>query len=179
MRAIWLRNNPRVLLAALAPCLLAAALGAGLAAGFFSAAIVVRVVGGGLLILTLVPVAVLLRQLTVPRLAYRDDHLLVYLRWLAPVHVPVRVVECFLLGQAPAALGGRGRRREARAIIVRLAEKATEWARVDVQPLLGTWCGGQITLRGTWCEPLDVELVQRLNRQLAAAQRETQQREVA
>jgi hypothetical protein len=32
---------------------------------------------------------------------------------------------------------------------------------------LGKWCGSYITIRGTWCERLSVELVQRLNVRLA------------
>jgi hypothetical protein len=52
---------------------------------------------------------------------------------------------------------------------IRLAERATEWAQRDVKPALGAWCGGYITIHGTWCEPLDIDLVNQLNKRLAAA----------
>jgi hypothetical protein len=35
-----------------------------------------------------------------------------------------------------------------------------------VKPSLGTWCGGYVTIRGTWCEPLQPDLIRRLNRRL-------------
>jgi hypothetical protein len=54
-------------------------------------------------------------------------------------------------------------------LAVRLAERATEWSQIDVKPALGKWCGGYITIYGAWCEPLRIELVNRLNAQLAAA----------
>ncbi len=59
-------------------------------------------------------------------------------------------------------------------LAVRLAERASDWAQVDVKPALGKWCGGSITIYGAWCEPLSVALVQRLNDRLAAVQRSKQ-----
>ena len=105
-----------------------------------------------------------------PRLARRDDALLVYLRQGSPIAVPLEIVECFLLGHAPTLIGGRRHARmETSAVIIRLAESAVDWAQRDVKPALGNWCGGMITVRGTWCEPLSVDLVMKLNARLAEA----------
>ena len=87
----------------------------------------------------------------------------------SPIRVPLDVVEAFLMGQGSAMMSGRHRTREATTVVVRLAEVASDWARVDVHPRLASWCDGYITIRGTWCEPLDVGVVNRLNQQLADA----------
>jgi hypothetical protein len=99
--------------------------------------------------------------------------LLVNLRAGKPVAVPIDVVEAFLLGQGPAMLTNRrGDLREARVLTIRLAERAEEWANVEVKPALGKWCGGYIAIRGTWCEPLSLDLVNRLNYRLAEVKQE-------
>jgi hypothetical protein len=49
---------------------------------------------------------------------------------------------------------------------MRLAQKAEDWQHLDVKPQLGAWCQGQVIIRGTWCEPLSVPLVNRLNQRL-------------
>jgi len=58
-----------------------------------------------------------------------------------------------------------------KTVVMRLAESAHQWQYVDVNPKLGSWCDGYVTLRGTWCEPLSLEVVIRLNRRLADAHR--------
>jgi hypothetical protein len=131
-----------------------------------------RVLGVVLLAISLSIVAVLVWQSRRPRLAYRDRHLLVWLRSGAPISVPIEVVECFWLGQAPTMLPGkRNERAEASAVVIRIAESATEWHHHDVDARLGKWCEGYITIRGTWCEPLNVDVVQRLNQRLADVSR--------
>lgn len=115
-----------------------------------------------------------------PRLAYCHGRLLVYLRGSRPVAVPIEIVECFFLGQGASWLprtleGSHGEAAEATTVIVRLAEAAKEWSHLDVRPSLGQWCEGYITLRGTWCEPLNGEVVARLNQRLVAAHRECKQ----
>ncbi len=108
-----------------------------------------------------------------PRLAYDGQALLVYMRSGAPIHVPIEVIECFFLGTGLVSLPGRGKREvQISTLIVRIAERATDWHTMDVKPALGTWCGGYIKLSGTWCEPLSVEFVNRLNARLAEVQRE-------
>ncbi len=54
--------------------------------------------------------------------------------------------------------------------MIRLADRATDYAQRDVKPALGSWCNHYVTIRGTWCEPLSLALVTRLNTRLAAAQ---------
>ena len=107
-----------------------------------------------------------------PRLAYEDGHLLVYLRSLEPIRVPSQFVECFFLGQATSQLTRREPHEVvARTVVVRIAETADQWQRQNVKPALGQWCDGYVTIRGTWCEPLSVERVNELNRRLAEAHR--------
>jgi hypothetical protein len=83
------------------------------------------------------------------------------------VSVPVEIVEAFFLGQGPAHLPPvDGKPAESVNLIARLSQKAPEWAKVRVKPALGQWCEGYVTIRGTWCEPLDGEVIRRLNRRL-------------
>ncbi len=110
-----------------------------------------------------------------PRLSYADGLLSVHLTTGEPLRVPIDVVECFFLGQGPALLprlADRDKLEETSNIIVRLAESAEEWKHHDVKPTLGLWCDGYITIRGTWCEPINADLMKRLNEQLIAAHRE-------
>ncbi len=106
-----------------------------------------------------------------PRLAVDGRHMLVYARLGRPVRVPLEYVEGFLLEKSGSGLPGRYGRRQAWALVVRLAERAKEWEQVPVHPALAAWCRHYITLRGTWCEPLSVALVRKLNEQLADARR--------
>jgi len=130
-------------------------------------------VGGGLIVLGGWGLAAVAWQMRQPRVGYRDGEVLLHLNSGAPYAVPLEAVEAFLLGQAPANLPGeRGAKAETVTVVVRLAEKAANWQRREVKPALASWCDGYITIRGTWCEPLDEETVRRLNRQLAAAKRE-------
>ena len=117
--------------------------------------------------LGLIGIGALVRQMQQPRLAFEDRELLVYLRGGAPIRVPIEIVEGFLLGQAPSMLPGKHEDVEASTVVIRLSDKASEWSHQEVKPALGRWCDGYITLRGTWCEPLSVRLVNRLNRRLA------------
>ena len=171
---IWLRSNRRILLvAAVAPALLVV-LGLLVALNAVGAApVAARVVAGGLAILGAVLVVLLAWYARQPRLAYDGQHLLVYLRSSEPVAVPVGMVECFLLGSGLRELPGRaGREVQVAQLAIRLAERATDWVDVSVKPALGKWCGGYVTIYGTWCEPLSLELVNRLNARLAAAHEE-------
>ena len=56
-------------------------------------------------------------------------------------------------------------------LIARLSQRETDWAHRDVKRALGHWCDGYITIRGTWCEPLNSDVVRRLNRRLADVKR--------
>ena len=167
----WLRPNRRaLLLAGIAPLLLLT-LGLAVALNVVAAAPpAARIVAGLLAFFGAILLAVLARYAAEPRLAYDGRHLLVHLRPGGPIAVPIEIVECFFLGSGLRELPGRpGREVQMSQLAVRLAERATEWAQVDVKPALGKWCGGYITIYGAWCEPLVMEVVQRLNERLAAA----------
>ncbi len=109
----------------------------------------------------------LMGQLGRPRIAFRNGNVLFHLRSGAPVAVPVEAVEAFFLGQGPANLPNvGGKPAETVNLVARISQKAPQWAKVEVKPALGNWCEGYVTIRGTWCEPLDREVIRRLNRRL-------------
>lgn len=121
----------------------------------------------------LVLVAVAVCQWVRPRIVRDGQRLLIDIGFPGRAAVPLEVVECFLLGQGPAFLpGSRWARAETVTVVIRLAEKAEAWRRGRIHPLIGSWCDGYIILRGTFCEPLSVEVVNRLNGLLADAHRE-------
>ena len=162
----WLRPNRRALAfgmlvpAALLVCglLLVSAARSGIA---------LEALGGLLALVGFMGLVGLAAEMRRARLAYCDGHLLVNMRFGRPVAVPIQFVEGFFLGRGPSLLPGRNRRAETSTLVVRLADRAPDWAFQPTKPALGTWCGGYITLRGTWCEPLNVSLASRLNRRLA------------
>jgi hypothetical protein len=60
-------------------------------------------------------------------------------------------------------------------LIARLSQRHTEWASQKVRPSLGRWCDGYVTIRGTWCEPLNSELIRRINRRLKEVKHEVEE----
>lgn len=107
-----------------------------------------------------------------PRLAFDGDRLLLYVRFGPPVAVPVELVEAFLLGRGPTFLPGRDHDpTETSTLVVRLAERAEEFNKVDTAPMLAGWCGHYVTIRGIWTEPLGLDVVNRLNQRLYDVQR--------
>jgi hypothetical protein len=167
MQEIWLRPNRRALLFGCAPLAAAVALGGWLAFGMPSLAGGWRWLGGSIMVLGVVAMALLLSQFWRPRIGYRDGHVLFYLVSGEPIGVPAEVVEAFFVAQGPATLpGGVGQGEQTYNLVARLSQRAAEWADRDVKPALGQWCGGYVTIRGTWCEPLDDEVIRRLNRRL-------------
>jgi len=174
MTEIWLRTNARALWFAMVLPGACALLGLVLVTGWADAAprLWVRLLGAGLLLVDSLVVIAFVRLLSLPRLSYQDRWLTVYLS-ARGVRVPIEIVEGFLLGQGPSLLPGRKHQgTETTTVVIRLAESAEEWSHMDVRPALGKWCDGYITIRGTWCEPLNVEVVNRLNRRLAEVQAE-------
>jgi hypothetical protein len=165
MRETWLRPNRR---AAAFACVLPAF---GIAIGLFLATIQTasswRVAGWSLALAGAGVVALLVREMVRPRVAYRDGLVLFYLRSGEPFEVPANSVEAFFLGQGPATLPGRlAPGEETVNLVARLSQRESEWAHQAVKPALGHWCDGYVTIRGTWCEPLGTEVVRRLNRRL-------------
>ncbi len=179
---IWLHTNRRVLLFGMIPPAIVGVIGMLLVFGLpgREPAPLVRFVGGVLLTVALLAIGILAWNMRKPRLAYHDRHLLIWLRSGLPIRVPLEVVECFLLGQTASYLpGGDERHVETSALVVRLAQKAEEWQHLEVKPQLGSWCQGYVTIRGTWCEPLSVPLVNRLNQRLYDVSREDVSRETS
>jgi hypothetical protein len=167
---VWLRTNARAVLFGLALPVAIGVVGLGLCLGLpgHEPAGRVRVLGIALVAFALATIVSLLLQLRQPRLAYWDGKLLIWLRAGAPFRVPIEAVECFWLGQAPSLLPGkRHTNTETATLVVRIADKAVEWRHQEVKTSLGSWCEGYVTIRGTWCEKLSIELVNRLNQRLA------------
>jgi hypothetical protein len=168
MSETWLRPNRRIL--AFAAVLPSLAAGVGIALLVFSFGdepqTWLRAIGGVIIAFSVAGLVFLAWQLGQARLTTDGRHLRVNLGTARPVAVPLDVVEGFLLGQGPAFLPGNKEAQVAN-LVVRLAERAGEWERVEVNRQFGLWCGHYITIRGTWCEPLSVDLVNRLNARLA------------
>lgn len=169
MRKTWLRANRRVLLLGMIPPIVLVAVGLILLAVMPPDAESwiryggMAVAGLGLLLAALIAI-----QMRLPRLAYADGWLLIYLAGGGPLRVPIEIVQCFFLasgaGQIP---GSKGSRIGVRNLTMRLDEKATDYHHRDVKPALGRWDEGYIVIHGAWCEPLDLALVGRLNARLA------------
>jgi hypothetical protein len=175
MAEVWLRANRRAVLMGMLVPVGVGLVGLVLASGAISlfAFVWLRIVGAIVLALAVIVLFAMFQQLLRPRLAYQDGKLLLYLSLGPPISVPLEHVECFLLGQGPAFLPyTAAERAEVSTVVVRLEEKATDYARRDVKPALGAWCDSHVTIRGTWCEPLDESVVRRLNRRLAEVNRE-------
>lgn len=168
MATVWLRTNTRAIVLGMILPDLGMAVGLFLIFGVESPA--GRVAGGLIAVVSGLLLLLLAVQLRRPRLAYEPGYLLVYLRSWSPIRVPLEIVEGFLMGQGPSLLSGRQHEQtETVTLVIRLSDRAEEWSHLDVKPALGKWCDGYITIRGTWSEPLSVDLVNRLNVQLDEA----------
>jgi hypothetical protein len=175
MAEVWLRSNRRVFILGLVPgaAISAAALGMILT----TTSPLLRYIAAAVFLLGLALLAIVIKQLMRPRVAYADGHVLFYLRANKPIAVPVHVVEAFLLGQGPAYLPGTVEdSQETVNLVARLSQKEPQWQHLDVKPALGRWCEGYVSIRGTWCEPLTNDVVRRLNRRLSEASREVAER---
>jgi len=166
MTEVWLRPNRRVLLFALVPVGIMGGIGYWLQAAATTTT-VLGVVGWGVVGLAVFLCVGLIYQCYRPRIAFRNGHVLFYLRTGRPISVPVDVVEAFFLGQGAAHLPATAEdSAESMNLVARLSQREEQWQRRDVKPALGRWCEGYVTIRGTWCEPLTGELIRRLNRRL-------------
>ncbi len=174
MKEVWLRPNQRALGMSL---LGLTGMGAGTIWAMLQICGAIEnmafkiMVGVALTLLAVFPAALALWLMRRPLLAYQSGEMLVYLRQTTPVRVPIEIVEGFLLGKQEVEFR-KGRRLEVSALAIRLAEKATDWAKVEILTFYGRWCGGYINIVGTRTEPLSLELVNRLNHRLAEVQKE-------
>jgi hypothetical protein len=126
-----------------------------------------RLPGTLIIVLGALKLIALVDQWRWPRLAVRNGALLVGLRLGSTIRMPLEVTECAFLGRGPGDIPGRGEKEIKIAnLVVRLDQRATEWAKRDVWPAFGTWTDGYITIRGAWCEPLTLEVVQHINQRL-------------
>lgn len=167
MREVWLRANRRAIAFGTIPPLVMTGLGIWMTFGFGSGGGWWQWLGTAVTLLGAGLVAALLLQLRRPRVAHQDGHVLFYLRSGPPIAVPIGVVEAFFLGRGPSLLPGQPAEEDATVnLVARLSRREPQWAQQDVKQALGHWCDGYVTIRGTWCEPLDEELVRRLNRRL-------------
>jgi hypothetical protein len=172
MRETWLDNNRRITGLALGVSILFFAL--SLVSTWFSfqrvgmamrlTAACVLLVSGGIVVRQAV-------SFFTPRLTYADRYLSVNLGG-RPIRVPIDVVEVFFLGQAPSQLRQQGRDIANSTVVVRLAESAVGWHEKKVDKRLGQWSDGYITIRGIWCEKLNVDVIRRLNHRLVEVKRE-------
>jgi len=174
MRECWLKPNRRALGVALtAPLAVAFGGAAALVAGWAYANWWALAAGGLLSALGVLGVAALLRLWPLPKIAYEDGRLLLYLGTPTPVAVPIDVVEVFFLGSGPALGDGETRDGPQTAnVVIRISEAAKDWHNRDMPPTLGRWSDGYIVLRGTWCEPIGHERLNIINRRLAEVRRQ-------
>jgi hypothetical protein len=171
MHEVWLRSNRRILAMGLIPGL--AISGAAAALGLTTSSEGLRWFAVAMFAIGLGLSGIVLKQLARPRLAYANGRVLFYLRTGRPIAVPVEMVEAFFLGQGPAYIPGTMEdSQETVNLVARISQKAPEWQRQEVKPTLGRWCEGYVSIRGTWCEPLDNEVIRRLNRRLGEVTRE-------
>ena len=167
MRETWLRPNCRALWFGSVPPALFFLLGAWITFAAEQPAASWRWwIGGGLMLFGGTLVGAMLGQMRRPRIAYGDGKVQFYLRSTAPIAVPVELVEAFFLGQGPMALAGATQESATVNLVARISQRAPEWNEREVKPAFGSWSEGYVTIRGTWCEPLNGELIRRLNRRL-------------
>ncbi len=117
-----------------------------------------------------------------PRLVLDRESLRVHLAPGRIDRVPLDVVECFFLGsrlEPPAPGDDTTGGERIRTLVMRIAERSSDHASRPTLPLWGAWSDGSVTFDGRWCEPLSVDLVRRLNRDLAATKRAARARSVA
>jgi hypothetical protein len=171
-REVWLRGNVRPVagLAAITAVVAAAA-----AAGFSAAGIgwAAWLVGGGAAAV-LVAAAVVARAAAAPRLARDGDRLELRLAPGRVERVPLEVVECVFRGSELLPEPGNDEaspRLRVNTLVVRFAERATEWKTRPVFRPWGTWDDGHAVIDGRWCEPLSRETVQRIAADLLEARR--------
>lgn len=175
MRETWLRPNRRAILFGCVPPLIVAALGTWLTFALGeSTGNLWHWLGIVLLVASAAMIGIMLGQLRHPRVAFENGMVLFYLRAGQPIAVPVGIVESFFFGQGPAHLPAVSNQPQTVNLIARLSQRHTEWASQNVRPSLASWCDGYVSIRGTWCEPLNSELIRRINRRLKEVKDETE-----
>ena len=177
-RDIWIRGNRRAFSTVLVPTLLVfAAAVSCLTPAVGELHIGLRFVAAMSAGFSLVVIISLLYWIFKPLLAYQDGHLLVYLNPPHIIKVPIDLVEVFFAGQSDSFMPhAQEDASESRNIVIRLADRATDYHHRKVKPIFGSWEDGYIVVRGTWTEPINRETFRFLNKSLVAAHR--QQKEI-
>ncbi|MFM9059111.1 MAG: hypothetical protein ACKOSQ_08315, partial [Planctomycetaceae bacterium] len=131
-------------------------------------------------------VAVLARAASGLRLGRRDGAMLLRLSPWRTDAVPLGVVECVFPGSqrlagpvlAQACEDGADAgasvpsARRVGTLVIRFAERATEWRERPTFAAWGTWHDGHVVLDGRWCEPLSAEVARSIGQRLLEAKRE-------
>ena len=167
MNQVWLRANSKPFVPLSAALVVAAFAAAATGFAAFEAAGWGRTACATTAVAATLAAALLAYLARKPRLAFDGHRVLFYVRFGPPIAVPVELVEAFLLGRGPTFLPGRDHDpAETATLVVRIAERAEDFNKVDTAPMLAGWCGHYVTLRGTWTEPLGLDVVNRLNQRL-------------
>jgi hypothetical protein len=168
---VWLRGNLRPAAAlALALVMAAAAILAAVwLAGAAGWATMVATIGAAVIVLL---AAGLVWGAAQPRLARQGDSILVRLAPLASRSVPLEIVECVFRGTEPVAAAGDPPKFRVGTLVLRLAERATEWRDRETFRPWGSWDDGHIVIDGRWCEPLSPESARQIATRLADAKRQ-------
>src|SRR5262249_16281453 len=168
MQETWLKPNRRAILFGCVPPLVMTVIGVCLVLTHRadSESSVIGWIGYFTAVAGLVACGLLLTQFGHPRIAFRDGNVLLFVRTGQPIAVPVDIVESFFFGQGPAHLPAMAKQPNTVNLIARLSQRHTEWASQKVRPALGSWCDGYVTTRGKWCEPLNSDVIRRINRRL-------------
>lgn len=169
-REVWLRANLR-------PVAAVAALGAGLALVAIVAALVLPLPLWASAVLAALAASDALVVVTLawgaaqPRLMLEGDAVAVRLAPLTVERVPLGVVECIFRGTEPINANDGPPRFRVGTLVLRLAERATEWRQRPSFRPWGTWDDGHIVIDGRWCEPLSPESARQIAARLADAKR--------
>ncbi|MGC4005163.1 MAG: hypothetical protein QM811_19420 [Pirellulales bacterium] len=168
----WIRGNHRLMWLSLAFPGMLLLLGSGLLVwGLLAELTIVTVLGGVILATAVLLTATIARTGRLPRIELGERSLNLYLPGPRPYEVPLDLVECFFLGTGVTPLPGDAKRDvQTRNIVVRLAERTTDWQHREMPLSMGKWCEGYVTIRGLYCEPIDVGVVSKLNALLHNAQ---------
>lgn len=171
---VWLRTNRRAFYVGMVGPAVCLAIGAALLAiGRFADLSWARGTGYATLAVAAVLLLLLGWQIIRPRIARKGNFVLLYLRPGAPIAVPLEYVEAFLIGQGPSFIRpDQPDASLASTIVLKIADRAQDYAQRDVHEALASWCNHYVTIRGAWCEPLSLDVVNRLNATLAKAQQE-------
>lgn len=136
-----------------------------------SGPVIILVIMGVVFLVTVNAMIGLLAWGALPRIAVTPDHLLVYLQGNEPYRVPLDAVECFFQGQGSPQIRS-AKNAKSTNVVVRLAERASNWHQRPTKSSLGEWQDGYIIVCGTWCEPITETKLRLLNSQLADVKRQ-------